>query len=170
MTTIIETERLHLRRFTLDDADFFMALVNDSEWIRNIGNRNVHTLDEARAYLTKSYLANYERNGFGLYLTTLKDGTPIGMCGLIKRDGLDDVDIGFAFMPAWRGKGYALEAARASLDYGRDVLKKIRVVAIVLPSNTSSVALLKKIGLQFDKMVQMPNDKDELALYTIQLS
>lgn len=170
MTTIIETERLHLRRFTVDDADFFLALVNDSEWIRNIGNRNVHTLDEARAYLTKSYLTNYERNGFGLYLTTLKDGTPIGMCGLVKRDGLDDVDIGFAFMPAWRGKGYAFEAARASLDYGRNVLKKIRVVAIVLPSNTSSVALLEKIGMQFEKLIQLHNDQDELALYTIALS
>ena len=170
MTTIIETERLHLRRFTIDDADFFMALVNDEEWIKNIGDRHVHTLDDARAYLTKSYLANYERNGFGLYLTTLKDGTPIGMCGLIKRDGLDDVDIGFAFMPAWRGQGYAAEAARASLIYGRDVLQKMRVVAIVLPSNTPSVVLLEKIGLQFEKMVQMPNDQDQLALYAINLS
>ena len=169
MTTIIETERLNLRRFTLDDAPFFMALVNDSEWIKNIGNRNVHTLDEARAYLTKSYLANYERNGFGLYLTALKDGTPIGMCGLIKRDGLDDADIGFAFMPEWRGQGYAVEAARASLVYGREVLNKSRVVAIVLPSNTASVALLTKIGCRFEKMVQLPNDPEPLALYSVAL-
>ncbi len=167
MKTIIETERLQLRRFTLDDADFFLTLVNDEEWIRNIGDRNVHTEDEARAYLTKSYLANYERNGFGLYLTALNDGTRIGMCGLIKRDGLDDVDIGFAFLPQWRGQGYAAEAARASLIYGRDVLKKTRIVAIVLPSNTASVVLLKQIGLQFEKMIQMPNDPDELALYAI---
>ncbi|NJR72011.1 MAG: GNAT family N-acetyltransferase [Gammaproteobacteria bacterium] len=142
-----------------------MTLVNDSEWIKNIGDRNVHTLEDARAYLTKSYLANYERNNFGLYLTTLKDGTPIGMCGLIKRDGLDDVDIGFAFMPAWRGRGYAVEAARQSLIYGRDVLKKSRVVAIVLPTNTSSIAVLTKIGCQFEKMIQLPHNPEPLALY-----
>jgi len=79
----------------------------------NIGDCDVHTLDEAHAYLTKSYLVNYERNDHGLYLNTLKDGSPIGMCGLIKRNGLDDVDIGFAFMPAWRGLGYPVEAACA---------------------------------------------------------
>lgn len=165
----IKTERLTMRRFTLDDAPFFLRLVNDPDWIRNIGDRNVHTDDEARAYLTKSYLANYERNGFGLYLTALTDGTPIGMCGVMKRDGLDDIDIGFAFLPEGRGQGYAAEAARASLKYGKEVLKKSRVVAIVLPSNTPSVALLTKIGLTFERMIRMRDDADELAFYAIAL-
>jgi [ribosomal protein S5]-alanine N-acetyltransferase len=165
----IKTERLTMRRFHLDDAPFFLSLVNDPEWIRNIGDRNVHTVEEARAYLTKSYLANYERNGFGLYLTALNDGTPIGMCGLIKRDGLEDVDIGFAFLPQWRGQGYAAEAALASLQYGKDVLKKSRVVAIVLPTNMPSVMLLKKIGLIFERKIRLNDDREELALYAITL-
>ncbi len=93
----IETARLILRRFTLDDAVFFRELLNDADWIRFIGDRNIHSDEEARAYLAKSYLSQYEKNGFGLNLAALKNGMPIGMCGLIKRDGLDDVDIGFAF-------------------------------------------------------------------------
>jgi [ribosomal protein S5]-alanine N-acetyltransferase len=165
----IETERLLMRRFTLDDAPFFRALVNDAGWKRFIGERHVHTDDDARAYLTKSYLANYDRNGFGLYLASLKDGTPIGMCGLIKRDGLDDADIGFAFLEKWCGKGYALEAAHASLIYGRDVLKKSRVVAIVMPENKSSITLLEKIGLRFEENIRMKPEDEELALYAITL-
>lgn len=166
----IETERLVLRRFTLDDAAFFMALLNDPDWIRYIGDRHVYNLDAARAYLAKTYLAQYEKNGFGLYLTTLKNGTPLGMCGLIKRDGLDDVDIGFAFLPAHRGHGYALEAAQASLDYGRTVLMKKRVVAITLPANTASVDLIEKLGLQFERLIRLRGDSEELALYAIELT
>ena len=156
-----------MRNFTLDDAAFFCALLNDPEWIRFIGDRHVHSDEQARDYLAKSYLAQYEKNGFGLYLTAQKDGTPVGMCGLIKRDCFDDVDIGFAFLPAYRGKGYAREAARAALEYGWDVLKKRRVVAIVLPENTASVALLENIGLRFERMVRLADDADELALYAI---
>jgi [ribosomal protein S5]-alanine N-acetyltransferase len=173
----IETARLTLRRFTLEDAPFFRALVNDPDWIRNIGQRNIHTDADARAGLQKSYLDNYAENGFGLYLVALKDGspagtpagTPIGMCGLIKRKTLDDVDIGFAFLPSGRGQGYAEEAARASLQYGKDVLGKSRVVAIVLPTNLPSVALLEKIGLRFEKMIRLTDDADDLAYYSINL-
>ncbi len=165
----IETERLVLRRFTLDDAAFFMALLNDPDWIRYIGDRHVYTIDAARAYLAKTYLAQYEKNGFGLYLTALKNGTPLGMCGLIRRDGLDDVDIGFAFLPAHRGHGYAFEAAQASLDYGRTVLMKKRVVAITLPANTASVALIKKLGMGFERLIRLGDDPDELALYAVEL-
>ncbi len=165
----IETERLVLRRFVLNDAAFFMALLNDPDWIRFIGDRHVYNIDSARAYLAKTYLAQYEKNGFGLYLTALKNGTPLGMCGLIKRDGLDDVDIGFAFLPAHRGLGYALEAAQASLDYGRRVLIKKRVVAITLPANTASVAVIKKLGMRFERLIRLGDDPDELALYAVEL-
>jgi RimJ/RimL family protein N-acetyltransferase len=165
---IIETERLTLREFTLDDAPFFQALVNDPDWLLFIGDRNVHSDAEARAYLAKHYVSRYEKDGFGFYLTSLKSSDePIGMCGLIKREGLDDVDIGFAFLPAYRGHGYALEAAQASLDYARDVLKMKRVVAIATPDNVSSIALLKKIGLQFESEVRLPHDPEPLVLYAI---
>ena len=165
----IETVRLILRRFTLNDAIFFRALLNDPDWIRFIGDRNINSDEKARAYLAKSYLAHYEKNGFGLNLVAMKDGKPIGMCGLLKRDGLDDVDIGFAFLPAYRGNGYAVEAARAVLAYGRDVLHKNRVVAITLADNLTSSALLKKIGMHFETMVRLTDDGDELARYALDL-
>jgi [ribosomal protein S5]-alanine N-acetyltransferase len=166
--TIIETERLTLRQFTPNDAPFFLALVNDPDWLLFIGDRNVHSDAAARAYLAKHYLSRYEKDGFGFYLTSLKStGEPMGMCGLIKREGLDDVDIGFAFLPAFRGRGYALEAAQASLEYARDVLKMKRVVAIATPDNVSSIALLKKIGLRFEGEVRLPHDPDPLVLYAI---
>ena len=161
----IRTARLILRRFTLDDADFIVQLVNDPDWLRNIGDRNVRTLDDARGYLAKGPLALYERLGFGLYLVALKEtGERIGMCGLVKRDGLDHVDIGFAFLPAWRGKGFAEEAARAVLEHARE-LGLEKVVAIVAPGNVPSIRLLEKIGMRAAAPVRLPRGGEAVLLY-----
>ena len=161
----IHTDRLVLRRFTLEDDDFTMQLVNDPEWIRNIGNRNIRTLEDARTYLARGPLAQYERLGFGLYLVALKaSGEPIGMCGLVKRDGLDDVDIGFAFLPAWRGQGFAEESARAVLAHARE-LGFDRVVAIVSPGNDPSIRLLRKIGMRAAGAVRLPTGDEDVLLF-----
>jgi len=161
----IRTPRLAMRRFTLDDADFILALVNDPDWIRNIGDRKVRTLDEAREYLVKGPMALYERLGFGLYLVALKQtGERIGMCGLVKRAGLDHVDIGFAFLPAWRGKGFAEEAARAVLAHARD-LGLEKVVAIVSPENAPSIRLLERIGMRAAGAVRLPKGEEDVLLF-----
>src|ERR1051325_3355107 len=111
---VLETDRLILRHLTVEDSEFILELLNDPSWLRFIGNRGVRTLDDARDYILKSFVAMYERLGFGLYLTELKsEGVPVGICGLIKRDSLEDVDIGFAFLPKFRGEGYAYESASA---------------------------------------------------------
>ena len=164
----ITTERLTLRAFALDDAAFILALLNDPDWIRFIGDRGVQTLDDARRHISEKYLAAYERDGFGLMLAVRhEDGASIGMCGLIRREGLPDVDIGFAFLPRYRGQGIALEAARAVLAHGRDVLNIKRVVAITLPENIASISLLEKLGLQFESDVVLPHDVATLRLYAI---
>lgn len=168
----ITTERLTLRAFTLDDAPFVFELLNDSDWIRFIGDRGIRTLDDARRQISEKYLSAYMRDGFGLMMVTrTADDATVGMCGLIRRAGLDDVDIGFAFLPRYRGQGFALEAARAALLHGRDVLKLKRVVGITLPANVASIALLKKIGLEFESNVTLPSDAEKnpetLALYAI---
>ena len=161
----IRTGRLRLRRFTLDDADFIVQLVNDPDWLRNIGDRKVRTAADARAYLLRGPLALYERHGFGLYLVSLAEtGERIGMCGLVKRDGLDDADIGFAFLPAWRGRGFAEEAARAVLAHAREDLGLGRIVAIVSPRNAPSIRLLEKIGMRSAGKVKLPRDGDEEIL------
>ena len=161
----IHTDRLTLRRFTLDDADFIVQLVNDPDWLRNIGDRNVRTLEDARAYLAQGPLALYERLGFGLYLVALRETAErIGMCGLVKREGLEHVDIGFAFLPAWRGQGFAEESARAVLAHARE-LGLEKVVAIVAPGNVPSIRLLEKIGMRAAAPVRLPRGGDAVLLY-----
>jgi ribosomal-protein-alanine N-acetyltransferase len=163
---VLETERLVLRRLTPDDAAFMLELVTDPAWIENIGDRGLKTVDDARAYVVEKYVAAYERDGFGHYCVALKDsGTPIGICGLIRREGLEDVDIGFAFLPRYAGLGYASESAAAALAHGRDVLGLGRIVAITLPRNVRSIRVLEKIGLRFERLLRLPGDEDELALY-----
>jgi [ribosomal protein S5]-alanine N-acetyltransferase len=164
----IKTEHLTLRSFSLDDAPFIHELLNDPDWIRFIGDRGIRTLDDARRQISEKYMAAYARDGFGLMLVVRNaDGASVGMCGLIRRVGLDDVDIGFAFLLRYRGQGIALEAARAALAHGGDVLKLTRVVGITLPANVASISLMEKIGLTFESQVTLPNDPETLHLYGI---
>jgi RimJ/RimL family protein N-acetyltransferase len=163
---VLETNRLSLRRLSVEDEAFILELVNDPLWLRFIGDRGLRTLEDARNYILKEPVAMYERAGFGLYLVEHKsDGLPLGICGLINRDALDDVDIGFAFLPEFRAQGYAYESASAVLAYGRSVLGLKRIVAITSPDNDRSVQLLEKLGFTFEKMIQLPNDRETVKLF-----
>ena len=162
----ITTPRLVLRRFTESDAPFILALLNDPDWLRFIGDKKVRTLDDARLYLRNGPITMYARFGFGLLSVDLKDrGQAIGMCGLIRREGVADVDIGFAFLPAFRAQGYALEAASATLAYGHDSLGIRRIVGFTDPGNVSSVRLLEKIGMRLERTVTLPDSTEELLLF-----
>jgi RimJ/RimL family protein N-acetyltransferase len=163
---VLETKRLVLRRFEPDDAQFILELVNDPDWLRFIGDKSVRNLQDARGYIQKGPMDMYARHGFGLYCVELKsDATPIGMCGLLKRDTLEDVDIGFAFLPRFRSQGYGREAAQATLAYGADVLGLKRIVATTTPDNDASGRLLGKIGLRFERMFAVPGENREVRLY-----
>ena len=157
---VLETDRLILRRYTLDDAAFILRLVNDPSWLRFIGDKNVHDLDDARRYLREGPLDMYERYGFGMYRVEERDsGTPAGMCGLIKRDTLPDVDVGYAFLPEFRGKGYASEAAAAVLELGNRVFGLKRILAITSIDNATSIRVLEKAGMKFECEMQLrPGD------------
>jgi len=163
---VAETERLVLRRLTPADAPFIFRLVNDPDWLRYIGDKNVHSPDDAVRYLESGPLDMYRRLGFGLWAVELKEsGLPIGMCGLLKRDTLDDVDVGFAFLPEHRGRGYAAEAAAAALEYGRSALGLKRIVAIVSPGNGASERLLARLGFRFERAFESPDNSERLNLY-----
>jgi len=168
----IETARLVIRSFTIDDAAFVLELVNDPAWIQHIGDRGVRSLADAREYLSKGPLASYARNGFGFNLVQLKStGEPIGGCGLIKREMLSDVDLGFAFLSRFRGWGYAEEAARAMLENAQQVLGFDRIVAVVAPANTRSIALLQKLGFTYESSIHLtPDDPKEISLFVWQKS
>jgi RimJ/RimL family protein N-acetyltransferase len=163
---VLETERLVLRHLNLDDAAFMQVLVNDPTWLRFIGDRGVRSIDDAREYLRKGAIASYAQHGFGLYMTELKeDAQPIGICGLVKRDTLPDVDVGFALLPQFAGHGYAGEAATAVMEHARRKFGLTRVVAITNPENHGSIRVLEKIGLSFERLILVATGAEELALY-----
>ena len=164
--TVVETDRLVLRRLSGDDAEFILRLLNEPSFLRFVGDRGVRTLDDARAYIQRGPMDSYDRHGFGLYLVVLKEGlVPIGICGLVKREALEDVDIGFAFLPEYWSKGYAFESARAVLGYARSVVGLPRVVAITTPDNASSIRVLEKLGLGFERMVRLKEGEPEIKLF-----
>lgn len=164
--TVLETDRLLLRKFSVADAEFILELLNQPSFLRFIGDKGVRTLADARDYILQGPVASYERHGFGLYLTVLKEGAlPIGMCGLLKRESLADVDIGFAFLPRFWAKGYALESALAVKAYGLDVLGLRRFVAITNPDNEASIKLLERIGMKYEQMIRLSADEPEIRLY-----
>lgn len=164
--TVLKTDRLILRKFTTADAAFMLELLNEPSFITNIGDKGVKTVDEAVSYIQTGPMASYQRLGFGVYLVGLKDtGAAIGLCGLIKRDELPDVDVGFAFLPAYWSKGYASEAASAVVDFGKREFGLQKIVAIARPDNSGSIRVLEKLGLRFDRLIDVFHDGSELSLF-----
>ena len=163
---VIETDRLIIRRLTLDDTEFLVNILNQPSFLQYIGDKGVRNQEDAVRYLETGALASYAQFGFGQFLVELK-GTnkPIGMCGLLKRDTLPDVDLGFAFLPDYWSQGYAFEAASAMIDYGRDAFGLKRIVAITSPENEASMRLLGKLGLKFEQMIKLTEDQPEVRLF-----
>jgi ribosomal-protein-alanine N-acetyltransferase len=162
----LETERLILRRLEFDDAPFVMALLNEPSFIKNIGDRGVRSLSDARRYLLEGPMAMYDRHGFGLWHTALKsDGTPVGMCGLLQRDYFKDPDVGYALFPAYWGKGLAFEAAAGTLQHGVRKFGMKRVIATVAVGNASSIRVLEKLGMTYEGMHATKPGEPEVRLY-----
>lgn len=167
---VIETERLNLRRLSVDDGEFILELLNEPSFIRNIGDKGVRTLSDAREYILNGPIDSYERFGFGLYLVVLKNSrVPIGICGLLKRDALPDVDIGFAFLPRFWSRGYAFESASAVRTYGINALGLKRIVAITSPGNDGSIRVLEKIGLSYERTTRLSEKEPEIKLYAYEV-
>ncbi|MFZ6861660.1 GNAT family N-acetyltransferase [Undibacterium sp. Ji67W] len=151
---VIQTERLALRLFNIDDEKFVFELLNDPSWIKNIGDRGITNLNKARAWITEGPLACQATYGFSFYVVTLREsGTAIGCCGLIKRDVLDFADIGYAFLPSYWGRGYALESALATVKYAQEELGLSKLLAITSPENHSSNKLIQKMGFALEDVV-----------------
>jgi len=165
---ILETERLVLRQLEPGDAAFILRLVNEPSWLRYIGDKGVRSLDDAKKYIQTGPVDMYRRLGFGLWLMELKSKREsVGLCGLIKRDTLDDVDLGYALLPEFCKKGYAYEAAAATLNYAQAGLNLRRIVAITSQDNEASGKLLEKLGFQLEGLVQMNPDEEALKLFGI---
>lgn len=168
----LRTKRLDLEWLTLDDAALMLEIWNDPAFLRHVGDRGIRTIDEAQAAITEGPLALYAEHGYGPYRMTLREtGAAVGICGLFRRDYLDDPDIGFAVLPAHYRQGFALEAAQAVIDHARNDLGLKRLTAIVSPQNAASIALIEKLGLRFERMIRADGDeKLPICLYTVDWS
>ena len=166
MTVVAETGRLRLRRPTAADADFFLELLNDPGFLEHIGDRGIRDLDAARGYVETAVLSSYQRHGYGMCVVEVKEsGARAGLCGLVRRDWLEHTDLGYAFLPAFRGRGYAEESAAAVLADAAGRLDIGRLVAIVSPSNPRSMSLLEKLGFVPAGEVTAPGESKALRLY-----
>lgn len=163
---VLETERLVIRHLTTNDAEFILRLVNEPSFIANIGDRGIRSLEQATNYLLDGPMSSYRHHGHGPYLVALRDTlTPIGLCGLLKRVQLDDVDLGYALLPEFCAQGFAFEAASAVLDFAYDSLEIPRTLGLVSPDNSRSIKLLEKLGFKFRELQQMKPDGPPTAVY-----
>ena len=167
MKTVMETERLTLREIELEDAPFIFELMNEPPWIEFIGDRGIRTLADARGFIADRLRPSYKRDGFGFWLIEVPDPDPqpLGICGLIKRPGLEYVDIGFALCERHWGNGYAREASEAVIDFAREQAGLDKLAAIVNPDNDRSARLLESLGMQFEGMIQLEGEDFELRLF-----
>lgn len=167
---IAQTDRLFIQKLSPDDAVFILKLLNTAAWLKFIGDRNVRSEEDAKNFIINGPMKSYQDTGFGFYKTVLKeDNTIIGICGLVKRSTLEHPDVGFAFLEDYEGKGYAYESASAVLELAKNIFGIKTIAAITTTNNNRSIALLKKLGLTFQRMVRLPNDQVELMLFETQL-
>ena len=164
---IAETPRLRLRELTEDDAEFVLGLVNQPSFLENIGDKGVRNLEDARQFILEGPWASHRDRGYGQFLVELKEGgEPIGVCGILYRDALEVSDVGCAFLPQHWRQGYAYEAARAVMEYGRKTLGVETIVGLTSEDNIASIRLLEKLGMQFERMVKMSASDPGTALYS----
>lgn len=168
---VIETERLNLREMSDADAPFMLELLNDPDFILFIADRGVRTLEGAARYIEERFVANYRQHGFGLWLVETKEGREAaGMCGLLKRGApVPGVEVGYAFLPKFRGRGYAYEAAAAAKRHAREALGLPRLYAIVNPDNDASIRVLEKLGLRFEHPVRLEGEASDISLFSADL-
>ena len=164
---ILETKRLQLAEVTLDDAPFFVELMNSPHWVEFIGDRHIRTIDDAKAHLKKTILKSYADNGYGFYKVQLKkEGLKtIGICGIVKRKELEDTDIGFGFLPAYEGRGYGYESSKGIMELAKERFHLDRIAAICVASNKNSIHLIKKLGLVYQNKIKPFEDDSELLLF-----
>lgn len=163
-----ETDRLIIRPTSIIDSDFILELFNSPKWIENIGDRNIGSGEEAKKYIEKNMLPQLKRLGYSNYTVIRKlDNAKIGSCGLYDREGLDGIDIGFAFLPQYEKKGYAYESVSMLKEIAVKEFNFPQILGITSRENTDSQKLLQKIGLEFEKMIKLPNSATELLLYKL---
>lgn len=164
-----ETDRLLLQPTSTSDAQLIFELLNSPKWLKYIGDRKVHSLEAAKDYIQHRMLPQLVKLGFGNFTVIRKsDHAKMGICGLYNREGMEGLDLGFAYLPAYERQGYAYEAANKILEAGFDVFGYDKINAITSKENIASQKLLVKLGFQLHGTTQLPHEIEELLLYIIE--
>lgn len=164
----LQTERLALRRLTREDADLMLAVWNDPAFHKYVGDRGIRTIEQAQEAMAGGALLLYEEYGYGPFRVALRENDqPIGICGLFRREKVEDPDIGWSVLPDYSGRGYAFEAATAVLEYAFGSLGLTRILAFITEGNAPSVGLAKKLGLRYERMARIVGDDEDVCLYSV---
>jgi len=161
-----ETERLFLKPTSVEDAEFIFELLNSPNWIKNIGDRNINSINDAKKYIQTKMLPQLTKLGYSVYTLILKqDNMKIGTCGFYDREGIKGIDIGFALLPEYEKKGYAFDSTRKLMNVALKEFGIKEISAITTEENISSKKLLQKLGFEPNGIIKLPNDDEELLLY-----
>lgn len=164
---LCQSERLSIDLISTQDTAFIVELVNSPGWLKYIGDRKVYSEEDAKGFIENRLWAHQEKHGYGTWKVSLKeDMKAIGVCGFVKRDYLDDADIGFALLPEYQGSGYMSEAAMACLEFGKEQLGFRKVMAISNCDNLASHRLLGKIGFVNEGKILPPDEHEEIFLFS----
>jgi len=162
---ITQTERTRIDRIRLEDAPFFVRLVNSPTWLKFIGDRHVSSTSDARTFLRNGFLKSYDKFGYSYFLVRSQQRNSLGICGFLKKPYLDNADFGFAFLPEYQGMGYGYETGRAVLDYGIQQFGFRELDAVTMTINEPSIRLLEKLGFASVQLVDVAGAQETLMLY-----
>lgn len=169
MNTILNTSRLSLRTINLNDADFMLDLLNDQTFIKNINDRNIRNMEQAKVYIQEKILASYTQHKYGMYVVQITETQErIGLCGLVFREQLTHPDIGYAYLQKYQGNGYAKEAASAFINYIKAKKEFQKILAICQPQNLASISVIEAMGFKYEKVFRLVGEDKDLNYYSIQ--
>ena len=148
----IETERLLIRPFKTEDIEPAFLMDSDPEVNRYTGESGNVSIKETEKRIVENVFGDYEKYGYGRLAVVLKSENKfIGFTGLKYLEDMDEVDLGYRFMKAYWGKGFATESAKACLNLAFEKLQLNRLIAMVLPENTASIRVLEKLNFEYEK-------------------
>lgn len=165
---MLKSDRLNLREATKSDSDFILELINQPAWKKYISKHSIKTQEQACTYIEEKLIVMYREHGFGMWVVeSTNETSPVGLCGLLKRDSLKFIDLGFGFLPKYWGKGFATEASALCLHYAFERLNTPKVLAITVPCNDRSIRLLENLRFSYKEEYFHPGSSEVLSLYEV---
>ncbi|ASD69160.1 GNAT family N-acetyltransferase [Pseudoalteromonas piscicida] len=163
-------KRIFLRKANLNDAGFLLRLLNQKSFIDNIRDKGIKTQQQAEEHIEQAYLIPYQIGAPAAYIVVeASSNISIGLCGLYQRPFFNIPDLGYALLDEFTGRGYASEAARLLMEYAKLEEGYVKLGAITLESNCSSMSLLSKVGFSRIGKIIIESDFTPVVVFECQL-